>query len=217
MKMKNLLLILHCILLSACTPKFIVEVDSLCTPTAKEKTSYTLVPGNKDCSKLDLQYIEFETYTNRALQNIGFHHASEDEPAEVLITLYFGISDPESHEYIYSVPVYGQTGTTASTTYCNGWTNTTYTPNYGIVGSNTHVDISVVFKSYLTLVATNETRTLWQTNITHVGETGDLRILFPIMLAAAKDHIATDTGKIIQIKLKEKDERVLDIKGISKI
>lgn len=199
-----------CLFISGCAPKFIVEIDSLSAPAAKEKTSYVLVPGNKDCSKLDLQYIEFESHADKVLQDLGFKKASNSNPAEVAIMLYYGISDPQIHEYTYSVPVYGQTGTTTSTTYNYGGITTSHKPSYGVVGSSTHVGTDVIFKSYLTLTATdiehydltNETKTLWKTHITSVGEIGDLRILFPIILAGAKNHIATDTGQIIKIELK---------------
>lgn len=218
------------ILLSGCSQKFIVNVDSLSSPIAKEKTKYILVPGNKDCSRSDLQYMEFESYTDRALQDLGFFKASDNDQAEVLIILSYGITDPLVYNYTYEVPIYGQTGISSSHTsgnvysFSNGASysaNTSYTPSYGVIGSKTCIGTGVSYKRYLSLIGmdvdhyklTNEVKDLWHTDISSVGESGDLRKVFPILLGAAKEHIASNTGQKIIITLSEKDNRVLEVKG----
>jgi hypothetical protein len=67
-----LLFSLSSILVVGCSQKFIVNIDSLSSSVAKEKTKYILIPGNNDISNSDLQYMEFESYTDKVLQDLGF-------------------------------------------------------------------------------------------------------------------------------------------------
>ena len=46
-----------------------------------------------------------------------------------------------------------------------------------------------------------------------VGSTGDIRKIFTVMLGVSNRYIATNTGEEITIKVKEDDERVLEVKG----
>jgi hypothetical protein len=162
--------------------------------------------------------------------NMQFIKVPEIDQAQVVIILRYGISDPQFYNYTYSVPVYGQTGISSSHTsgsinsYSNGASysaNTSFTPSYGVIGSSTHVGTGVLYTRYLSLNGidvehyklTNEIKDLWHTKITSVGESGDLRKIFPILLGAAKEHIASNTGQKITVTLTEKDNRVLEVKG----
>ena len=55
---------------------------------------------------------------------------------------------------------------------------------------------------------------LWRLHITSAGDTGDLRRIFPVLLAGAKKYIAQSTGQKIDLQLYETDEDVLKIKGL---
>lgn len=234
--MKVHLLILSAILLFAqgCAvgPRFHVNVDSISAPEAALKTKYFLLPGVKDVEATDLQYREYSNYVERALTSSGYTKASNLAEAEIAIFLGYGIGDPETHQFTYSLPSYGQTGISSSNTYgtVNTYGNTatysgttTHTPTYGVTGSTTHTGSRTTYFRYMWLDAVDldEYRTsekevqLWKTTVTSSGSSGDLRQVFPVLVAASKPHIGSNTGKKIKIMLSEGDKRVIEIKGLT--
>jgi hypothetical protein len=147
--------------------------------------------------------------------------------------LSYGIGDPEHVNYSYSLPTWGQTGVAAS--YTTGTVNvignsatftgtTTNVPQFGVTGSTTHSGTRTTFTRRASLRAydlkeyrlNDKESIIWDTRIVSTGSSGDLRRVFPILIAAAADHIGTNTGRMVLIKLKEEDQRVKKIKGISK-
>ena len=101
---------------------------------------------------------------------------------------------------------------------------TTYTPQYGVTGSRTHVGTIITYFRYMILDAidleeygeTEEKRQLWKTTVTSTGTSGDLRQVFPILVAASKEYFGTNTGKKVRLILYENDERVIEVKGLEK-
>ncbi|MBY7860724.1 hypothetical protein KW419_21075 [Vibrio fluvialis] len=235
MKARFLLIVVLLTLLSGCasTPTFYSYVDSISAPEAKDKKTYVLFPGNKDTSPDDLQYIEYKNYIINALNYNGFIIANDFENADVAIFLGYGIGDPQTEQYSYSVPTWGQTGVSSATTYGTlntfGSTSTysgttTYTPTYGITGSTTHIGTRTTFFRFLKLTAydvdeykrTEKLKQVWQTTVTSSGSSGDLRQVLPILAAASSPYLGTNTGKKLAVDLKENDPSVIKIKGITK-
>ena len=214
-------------------PQFHVNVDSISAPEAISKTKYILLPGVKNVEGSDLQYREYATYVERALAFQGYSQALSFEEADIAIFLGYGIGKPEAQQFTYSLPTYGKTGISSSSTsgtlstYGNTSTysgTTTYKPTYGITGSTTHTGTRTTYLRYMWLDAVdlNEYRSsekevrLWKTTVTSTGSSGDLRQVFPILVAASKPHIGSNTGKQIRVILSETDKRVIEIKGESK-
>jgi hypothetical protein len=54
---------------------------------------------------------------------------------------------------------------------------------------------------------------VWRSTITSTGSSGDLRRVFPVMLAGSANCLATNTGQKIEIALDEENAAVLYIKG----
>jgi len=227
----------------ATSPKLIASIDSI--GDAKEYKTYILLPSNKGIKEDDLQFKEYAVYVNRALSKKGFILAESFQKADMAIFLGYGIGDPNTHQYTYSVPTWGQTGVSSSTTNTNsraygslntygnygtysGNTNTnsttTYTPTYGVTGSTTHLGSYITYTRYIILNAVdlNEYKKskrdvqLWKTTVQSTGGSGDLRSVFPIIVAASNDYIATNTGGRVQVGLLIDDARVLEIKGVAK-
>jgi len=161
------------------------------------------------------------------------NRASNFNEAHIAIFLMYGIGDPQKHQYTYSLPLWGQTGVSSSSTY--GTVNTygstatysgttTYTPTYGVVGSTMHTGTRVTYFRYFILDALdlNEYRRtkkevqLWKTTVTSTGSSGDLRQVLPVMIGASKEYLGTNTGKKVKVILHENDKRVLEVKGIEK-
>lgn len=220
------LLISNC----ATAPQYNVSINSIRNPAEITQTKYLLLPGLKDVDTNDLQYQEYARYVETALVSKGYVKASNFNEAEIAIFLSYGIGDPETNHYTYSLPMYGQTGVASSHTYGTINTNrntatysgtTTYTPSYGITGYSTHTGSVTTYFRYMLLDAidleeyrrTEKEKQLWKTTVTSVGVSGDLRQVFPILVAASKDYIGTNTGKQIDIQIQESDKRVVDIKG----
>lgn len=197
-----------------------VYIDSI--GSAKEtKKSYVLLPANKDVKPNDLQFKEYANYINRALKQNGFILAKDLTKASIAIFLGYGIGKPQKNQHTYSIPTYGQTGISSSNTYGS---LTTHTPSYGITGSTTHTETYITYFRYMFLDASDlaEYRKskkeiqLWKTKVTSTGSSGDLRLVFPVLVAASKDYIGTNTGKKILVEMSTEDPKISEIKGIEK-
>lgn len=62
--------------------------------------------------------------------------------------------------------------------------------------------------------ATAEVTPVWRTTVTSSGSSGDLRRVFPVLAAAASDHVGTNTGQAIRVDIYETDRRVKIVKGL---
>jgi hypothetical protein len=235
----KLLLLAAVLLVSGCAtmgpPQFNVAISSLASPRAATEKTYILLPGNKGVTWNDLQFQEYAVYVMRVLAAHGFVpvktlQKADLEKADVAIILFYGIGDPETHQYSYSLPVFGQTGIASSNTYgtvssyggsASYSGTTTYTPSYGVTGYTTQTGSYTDYLRYARITAydyqkflkTKEQVELWKTTITSVGSSGDLRQVFPIMIAAASPYIASNTGKVVDVSLHEADPIVKAVKG----
>lgn len=209
-------------------PAYLMEVDSITGPSADKKT-YLLLPGNKDVKANDLHFQEFAAYVHRGLSKQGFVLAESIEKANVGVFLSYGIGEPKEHQYSYETSTYGQTGVASSQT--SGRVSpggsvsatTTYIPTYGVTGSQTHIGTYITYSRYLVLDAVDwekyknseEEVQLWKMTVSSTGSGADLRRVFPILVAASSQYIATNTGKLIKVVMREDDEQVLEIKGLT--
>ena len=222
------------LILSGCTSipdktEFFVNVNSI--GDAKENKTYILLPSNKGTKVDDLQFKEYATYVTRALQTKGFVQAETFQKANVSIFLGYGIGDPKEHKYTYSIPTWGKTGVSSSTTtgtidsYGSSASysgTTTYTPTYGVTGSTTHSDSYTTCSRFMTLAGVDSDKfrkskklvDLWRTTVTSSGSSCDLRRVFPVLVAASIDYIATNTRNKISVQLFERDDHVQRIKGL---
>lgn len=215
----------------AVAQQFNVRVDSLARADFVGKRSYVLLPGNKGASAGDLQFQEYAAYVHRALAARGLVHARRVEDADIVVFLSYGIGDPQTHYYTYSLPVWGQTGYSGSTTYgtlntFGGYgtysSTTTYTPTYGITGSSTHLGSATMYFRFILLDAYDletykqekKLAQVWRSTVTSTGSSGDLRRVFPVMVAGSARHLATNTGQTVEIVLDKENAAVQYIKGV---
>ncbi|CRX37966.1 hypothetical protein [Estrella lausannensis] len=229
MWLSNLFMVFMSILICGCSTPFNVTVDSISSPIAIEKNKFIIIPGNKDVDENNLQYAEFSAYTEKVLESIGFEKVSNPEDADVGIFLSYGVSDPKFYEYTYSTPIWGQTGVAQSNTYgsvtrygnCATYSqNTTYTPQYGVIGSQTNVGVGVVYFRNLTLEGVDlekfrengKVYDLWKTAAISNGESGDLRYVFPYMLVASKNFIRTNSLQKVNIQIAKDNHEVEELK-----
>lgn len=230
-----LTLLMAVLVVSGCAtvqPQFKVMVDSISDGSFNKK-SYILLPGNKDTTSEDLQFKEYAAYVNRALIKQDFVLAESLEKANVAIFLAYGIGDPKEHQYSYSIPTWGQAGVSSS--YTTGTINsyggygsysgtTTYAPTYGVTGSTTHTGSYSTYFRFMVLDAidldefkkSKKEVQLWKTTAISSGSSGDLRLVFPNLVAASQQYVGKNTGQKVEVNLYEQDERVIEIKGTTK-
>lgn len=240
--MIRILAILAFFCLGACAsgPKYNVNTSSLASPDVSNYKTYELWPADNTVQANDLQFIEYTTYIERAFAAKGFERVDFDEEPEIVVLVGYGIGEPKEHSRTYSIPTFGQTGVSSSRTtgtattnvygsssYATGYTNynqtTTYTPTYGITGYATgqqnyttftrHISLSGYFADFE--VPSDVWKPAFETTITSTGSSGDLRHVFPIMVAAAADKIATSTEEAELDAMSADDPRVLMVKGLS--
>jgi tetratricopeptide (TPR) repeat protein len=215
--------------------RFAVKVNSINDgPGTTYYRSYVLLPGLKDVDPSNLQFKEFAGYVERALTYQGYKRVNSFQDADLAIFLAYGIGDPQTQYYSYSLPIYGQTGVSSSTTtgtlsrFGSNWDFqgfTTYQPTYGVIGYTTQVGALTSYFRFFILDAINlveykssrKVVSIWRTTVTSTGSSGDLRRVFPVLAAASMPYITKNTGKQIDITLLENDKAVLDIKGVANI
>lgn len=202
--------------------RFKTSVDSLAQADAAAKKRYVLLPGGKGVEPADLQFQEFAAYVEKVLAEKGFMKVGAFEDADVAIFLAYAIGDPQTYQYTYSVPTWGQTGVSSSNTYgtvssYGGMANysgaTTYTPTYGVTGSTTHIGTNIVYTRFLSLdtydmpVYLKEKRLaqVWKTRVVSAGSSDDLRLVVPYMIAAMKPYLGVNTGRKIEVEVPVND------------
>jgi len=214
----------------AARPELLVTVDAISSDENSRKTTYVLLPGNKNLSPEDLQFREFAQYVHRALAARGFCRVDDIRQAQLAIILFYGISDPQEHYSTYSIPIWGQTGVSSAST--SGTVNffgnmgtysstTTYTPTYGITGFYSGIRRYVTYFRFMVLSAcdvaayieTHKIRELWRISAASTGSCGDLRVVFPVLVAASWQYIGQNTGQQVRVRLHEDDPLVLEVKG----
>ncbi len=199
-------------------------------PIVDPGDAYILLPSEEGVDINNLEFIEFSAYVERALSSKGMTRVNEFNSAETAVFLSYGIGDPEKNNYSYSLPVWGQTGVASSyttgtvNTYSNTATftgTTTYVPQYGITGSQSLEGSYTTYTRHIFLTAydlveyrqSEKELMIWDTRIVSTGSSGDLRRVFPVMIAAAINHLGTNTNRILNVTLKEEDDEVRFIKG----
>ncbi|MBB64058.1 MAG: hypothetical protein CMO81_03250 [Waddliaceae bacterium] len=190
--------------------------------------TYIILPSNKDCSVDDIHFREYAEYVEVLLRRKGWKRVHSFDKAKWAVLLGYSVSDPKERRYTYQVPIFGQTGVSSSTTYGTyyGYGNysskTTYTPTYGIIGSSTQVGTLIYYARAVSLRGVNlqhiksnrnigDADVLWETSVSSVGSSGDLREVFPAMILTADQYFMTNTSKKIKCKIDIQDKRVKEL------
>jgi hypothetical protein len=221
-------------LLSSCATMrptiFISSVDSFAQTDASAKKRYILLPGGKGVEASDLQFQEFAVYVEKVLAEKGFVKVRAFEDADIVIFMAYAIGDPQTYQYSYSLPIFGQTGVSSSTTFGTVSSyggratysgTTTYRPTYGVIGSTTHVGTYTEYTRFLfldaydvpTYVKEKKMSQVWKTRVVSTGSSDDLRLVFPYMVAAMGPYLGTNTGRKIEVEVPKNDPTVQLLRG----
>jgi hypothetical protein len=242
--MKNLILLLiHLLILVGCTtsdnkPRYSVTIDGLTNPDTDQGKTFVIAPLNKGVDKTDLQFREYAKYISRAMEAQGFIEKSDPMNCDMTVLLAYGVSDPKESQVSFNQPVFGQTGISSKQTIGNlygsssTWGNTTsgrgnysstttYTPSYGITGYIPQTINITRYHRYIHLYAQDwhqdveeEKRLKWELHVYSTGNSGDLRVAFPAMVAVAQDYLGKNTHGSLELRIFTDDPRINVIKGL---
>lgn len=234
MKMKSAAAILLALLaLTGCASvsHFGVSVSSLAAPEASAAgKSYFLASGQKGVTEADLQFREYASYVERALSFHGYTRVATADSASLMVLIGYGIGDPKTIQSTFAFPTFGQTGVSGSQTYGTGHSyggmtsysaTTVNTPTYGVTGYVPITETDTYFSRWVFLDcydlaayrSDGKEVQIWKTTIGSEGSSGDLRRVFPVMIAAARPFIGTNTAKQVHVKLRESNRVIAEIKG----
>lgn len=214
----------------ASAPQYAVSVNSFAAPEAASKRSYIVLPAVDGITAEDFQFREAKRYLDRVLASRGFIEAASIADANVAVFLSYGIGEPKTSQYSYSLPMFGQTGggtgTFNATTFGAGGVRTTsgtvtQPATFGVTGYISGTNNVTTFTRWVRISGvdldeyrrTEKMVDLWDTRILSSGTSGDLRRALPVMIGASRDHIASDTGRFVDIQLSETDKRVAFVAG----
>lgn len=221
-------------LLASCSlgpQPFAVQVDSLAANAQPTGQSFVLASAMKDTLPTDLQFQEFAGYLNWALQEQGFVAAQDAQDADLVISLSYGVSDPiekaeyfrqpvwqrNDLDYIYRPTYYGRRGD------CPTEMGYFPVPRYTITGYTQGSRTITVYNQFLGVKAYANGASkssaagteLWILNCQVTDERNDLRVVFPIMLAAAKEYFGRTSGRVIPFEINPDDPAVLELRSAS--
>lgn len=207
-------------LLTACasTPQPMqirADIDALATTDAQVKRRFVILPGNKDIREQDLQFIEFKTYAEKALISRGYVKADNLQDGDLVLFMSYGVSEPQSYQYSYDVPV---------------WYDMGFYPYYrryrfypGMTGYYyaQRVENYMVYRRYLTLEAYDMAaylqqqppRQLWKITVQSQGQSNDLRLTLPYMVAAMQQYIGSNTQHMVSVVIDEFNPLLKDLLG----
>lgn len=162
-----------------------VYVSSFGNSTYPPNATFVIQPGSSSLSKDDPEFQEYAEYLQGVLEQKGFQLASVGSTADFEVTLNYGISD-------------GSTNITSSDSGGIGyaWSNglsafnnqTSYTYN-----TTFRRTCQVVAYDLATYRSSGQWKQVWRTQMVSVGNSSDLRHIFPIMLAAGFDYLGQDS------------------------
>lgn len=200
--------------------EFVIEVNAISDNKLAYGAKYTILPANKDVSPNDLQFKEYKNLINKILQNSGYRAAKSKKESEIIIYLYYGISNPQEKIYSYSTPIFGQTGIASSNThgsitnmgnYGSYSATTNYTPTYGISGYANHVGTYTYYTRTLVLSAVKNAKNneeTWRVTVESTGSSNDLRVVMPALAIAAETFLGQNSYNKITIRIAEDDQRI---------
>lgn len=209
-----------------------VEVDALSRIDPQVPKTYVLVSGDPAISENDIRFQEFAEYVRRAMWSRGYDEVGPQAPPSYVVAMDYGISEPIETVSTKQVARYGEVGvkkeTTEGSTTKSGNTETykettEYEPQTGIIGYDTVTEHHVSYEKFLTLTAYSWKdhvmgRTdyqVWTLDVVSEGASSDLRHVFPVLAAAARNYIGTASAGKERFSIQEDDPTVLRIRGVT--
>ena len=222
------------------TPRFAVEVNALADAKWKAQSrlseaNYILLPSDPETDARDLQHQEFERILELALADRGLRRVDDPARADIAVLMNYGVGEQETQLITFDPP-YNAFDDYRYWNYGAYYGDRRRGHRRRGVGLLPYGRFSMVHRRSLghqtrTITTVNrflalEARDLssgaaedprtgdpvWSTEVRSRGAIDDLRRVFPVLVSAAVEHIATDTGQILETTIAEDDERVVRLR-----
>jgi hypothetical protein len=189
---------------SGCATTFQTEVDSISSEVSHRDRVYIIVADLSEQESIDLQFQEYRSYVEKMLVAKRFSVTNSYEEADAAILLTYQIGDPNTEIYTYSVPNAGDNFRTLEDRkgpVTRSKPVTTYLRTLSLDALDL-AEYKISGKSIQ----------LWKTTVTSEGSSGDLRSVFPFLVLAASDYVATNTGRKVAVIINADDDRLESIR-----
>lgn len=223
--MKNILVILLSLYLTGCitASKYDIRVNSFLDPDVKiDNKSFSIQSNEKVASPLEFK--EYSNVLRKALEQKGYVFSADAKKSDILIFLSYSVDNGQTSTNVSMLPVYGQS--------YNSTVQNSYGQNLGSITTSPQNPYSPVAYQPIYSSETNYTRTIflgavdniarkdtpmWETTIISVGDSDDLRKVFPVMILGAIKHIGTNTDgfKKADLYIYREDSRLKALKSNS--
>lgn len=158
--------------------------------------------------------LEYKTYADlvsQQLRKYQYTHITNEEPADGQfpdVIVIFDYAVDSGRQVLSSVPIFGQTGVSSSTTrgtintYGNTATysgTTTYTPTYGVVGSSTvsrrkYTRVLLLRMVEAKSLGTEKVNVLYQASVGSSGSSSQMSKVVPAMIKALFKYFPGKSG-----------------------
>jgi hypothetical protein len=198
-----------------------VKVDAIAKPELAAKAqSYKLKSKDPRMGEENLRYHEAAEFVRTALSGKGLYEAPNEDSADMIVEMEFGMEAPRSKVERVSTPVYAQVGggvryesvpVTDSRGNASFRTVAVYDPPRSeLIGYDDMPRQVTIYEKYLKITArenkpASEGRPpaeLWSIHASTEDESKDLRKYLPIMASATVDYIGGDTSNQKNVKVR---------------
>jgi hypothetical protein len=219
------------LLAAGCANSTTVKIDSLAKPKAEESISYKILNKNPAVDDDSLRYKEAAGYVRTALSGKGLYEAPDNQNADLVVSIDYGVGPPQSRREVVSEPVYVtlpgqmrvervQVGTDRNGNPVYQTITVQDAPRTEFAGYREYFVTVTVYEKFLRLNATENKPAaegrppseIWTVDITSEGESGDIRKALPILAAASIDYVGKDSLGQKTIRIKDTDKDVAFIK-----
>ena len=202
-----------------------VKVDAIAKPENAAQ-SYKLKSKNPALGDENLRYKEAADYVRTALSGKGLYEAPNEEKADMIVELDYGLEAPRTKIERVSTPVYAQVGggvryETVPVTDARGNTSMRTVavyeaPRTELIGYDDMPRQVTIYEKYIKVTARENKAAsegkppaeLWSVQASTEDESKDLRKYLPILASATGDYVGRDTGHETIVKVKENGEAV---------
>lgn len=204
-----------------------VRLNSFVAPSGQLSTDFALAPSPVEGELEAVVEQSLRADLRQSLQMSGFRETSPAD-AGIRVQMEHTVSGPREVEEVRRRPIWGRTGVRAAHTICTTVVGsdgmerriyrTIYTPDYDIVGYESHPVRHRVFDVSLQLTAQHlrggeASGLAWSLKAECVSPSGDPRTVIPQMLAASMPYLGRDSGQEQVIPIEADDPRLLLLRG----
>ncbi|MSU23643.1 MAG: DUF4136 domain-containing protein [Opitutus sp.] len=217
--------------LAGCASSTEVKIDSLSKPNSEAAVSYRILNKNPQVADDSLRFKEAAAYVKTALSGKGMYEATDNDHADVVVNLDYGVGPPQARREVMTEPVYltmpGQIRTERVQTGTDRNGNAVYQtitvqdpPRTELAGYRDYTVTTIVYEKYLKLSAMENkvaaegrpATEVWTVDVTSEGQSKDIRKNLPVLVGATIEYIGKDSHGQKTIRIKDTNSDVAFVK-----